>query len=107
MDGLIVVAEVTPGGAAAAAGILPGDVLRGCTAAAMQMSYPTANLLLGGIGRPVMKRILFPTARQSFATCMNAVSDCAVYQLLKLELWILVLLAKEQPCCATNDVIST
>jgi len=45
-----VVSEVTPGGAADAAQVQVGDVLRAVTAAMMSMTYPPGNLLLGGKG---------------------------------------------------------
>jgi hypothetical protein len=66
-----VVAEVTPGGAADAAGVRPADVLRAASAAMMRMTYPTAQLMLGGVGRPKRMRALVPVT--GFAAAMDAI----------------------------------
>lgn len=63
--GQCVCVEVDPQGNAAGA-LREGDVLRACSACVKTMSYPTGNLLLGGIGRPVAKRVMhrLPSARE-------------------------------------------
>jgi hypothetical protein len=38
----------------------------------MQMTYPTANLLLGGVGRPALKRVALPTSGRPFAWVRDA-----------------------------------
>ena len=47
--GELMVVEVASGGNAERAGVKPGDLLRGTTAVRMQMEYPTANLMFGGM----------------------------------------------------------
>ncbi|KAI8470709.1 MAG: hypothetical protein J3K34DRAFT_251035 [Monoraphidium minutum] len=63
--------EGDPGGAADAAGIRPGDVLLASSAAMMRMTYPTAQLMFGGVGRPKLMRALVPAG--SFPSAMDAV----------------------------------
>ena len=65
-----VVAEVAPGGAADAAGVRAGDVLCALSAAAMRMTFPAAQLMLGGVGRPKLMRALVPAAG-GFAKAMD------------------------------------
>lgn len=56
----IVVTEVLPGSnAETVGGIAVGDVLRACSAMIPEMKYPQGNVLLGGIGRPGFRRVLF------------------------------------------------
>lgn len=73
--GRAVVVEVAPGGNAEAAQVQHGDGLVACTAAAVRMVYPTANLLLGGVGRPRLGRILFPCTGQSLTKCIGAIQS--------------------------------
>lgn len=49
--------------AARAGGIAAGDVLRACSAMIPEMKYPQGNLLLGGVGRPGYRRVLFMVPR--------------------------------------------
>ncbi|KAF8057257.1 hypothetical protein HT031_006065 [Scenedesmus sp. PABB004] len=72
-DGGAVVGELTPGGAADAAGVRLGDALRATTAMAMQMTYPAVNLLLGGVGRPRLVKMLLPAAAVPFPKLLDAV----------------------------------
>lgn len=56
----IVVMEVLPGSnAEKVGGIAIGDILRACSAMVPEMKYPQGNLLLGGVGRPGFRRVLF------------------------------------------------
>ncbi|KAJ9517522.1 hypothetical protein QJQ45_024995 [Haematococcus lacustris] len=71
------VAEVVPGGAAATAQVRVGDRVRAVTAATMQMTYPTANLLLGGVGRPRLKRVALPATGRSLAWVSGALRSNA------------------------------
>lgn len=70
-EGQVVVAEVEKGGAADVAGIRAGDVLRATSCAAMRMTYPTAQLMFGGVGRPKLMRALVPVT--GFSSAMDAV----------------------------------
>ncbi len=45
----MVVVDVAAGSHAGGAGVRVGDILRGTTAVRMQMEYPTANLMFGGV----------------------------------------------------------
>lgn len=38
--------------------VLPGDILRGTTCVRMAMSYPAWQVMLGGVGRPSMQKLL-------------------------------------------------
>ncbi|KAL6751844.1 hypothetical protein V8C86DRAFT_2768585, partial [Haematococcus lacustris] len=71
------VAEVVPGGAAATAQVRVGDRVRAVTAATMQMTYPTVNLLLGGVGRPRLKRVALPATGRSLAWVSGALRSNA------------------------------
>ena len=44
-------------GSARNGGVMEGDMLRACTAVKMAMSYPTWNLLLGGVGKPQLQKV--------------------------------------------------
>eukprot|EP00775_Hariotina_reticulata_P001468 gene1468-1810_t len=66
------------GGAAAAAGCRLGDVVRATTAMTMQMTYPTMNLMFGGVGRPKLAKVLLPTSKVPFAKVMDAVRSNSV-----------------------------
>ena len=60
----IVVTEVLPGSAAELEGtIKAGDVLRATSAMIPEMKYPQGNLILGGVGRPGFRRVLFMVPR--------------------------------------------
>ena len=48
-EGSLVVVDVAAGSHAGRAGVRVGDILRGTTAVRMQMEYPTANLMFGGV----------------------------------------------------------
>jgi hypothetical protein len=74
-SGSAFVAEVLADSNAAAAGLEPGDVIRATTAVSMQMSYPTWNLIAGGVGRPKLQKILFPTLGEPFEKLMAAVGS--------------------------------
>ncbi|KAK9819260.1 hypothetical protein WJX81_006412 [Elliptochloris bilobata] len=76
-EGSLVVVDVADGSHAGRAGVRTGDILRGTTAVRMQMEYPTANLVFGGVGRPKLKKLLFPTSSPSgmrpLVLCMGAI----------------------------------
>ena len=62
--GEIVVTEVLPGSnAEEVGGIRAGDVLRACSAMIPEMKYPQGNLILGGVGRPGFRRVLYIVPR--------------------------------------------
>ena len=69
------VIETTSDGSAAKGGVLPGDLLRGTTFVTMGMSYPTWQLIVGGVGRPTLQKQLMPTLGQSFEQVMAALSS--------------------------------
>ena len=58
--GVVRVLELLDGGSAASGGVRVGDALRGMTAVTMGMSYPTWQLMLGGVGTPRMQKRLIP-----------------------------------------------
>ena len=58
--GVVRVVELLDGGSAAAGGVQVGDALRAMTAVTMGMSYPTWQLMLGGVGTPQMQKKLIP-----------------------------------------------
>ena len=70
-----VVAELLNDGSARTGGVQEGDVLRACTAVRMAMSYPTWNLLLGGVGKPSLQKVLFQADGESFETVMAALGS--------------------------------
>jgi len=71
----LVVAELLKGGSAREGGLLEGDLLRATTAMSMAMSYPTWNLLLGGVGRPSFQKVLLPTENEPFEKVMQALGS--------------------------------
>ena len=73
--GAMVVGELLDDGSARAGGVLVGDLLRATTAVSMQMSYPTWQLMMGGVGRPQLQKILFPTASEPFEKVMAALGS--------------------------------
>jgi hypothetical protein len=73
VDDEVVVTEVSEGSAAAAAKVRVGDVVRATSAVTMQMTYPTMNIMFGGVGRPKLVKILLPTSKAPFHKVMDAV----------------------------------
>mmetsp|Transcript_1560 Transcript_1560/g.3292 ORF Transcript_1560/g.3292 Transcript_1560/m.3292 type:complete len:248 (-) Transcript_1560:187-930(-) len=67
--------EVDGTGNAGSAGIMPGDVLRACTACQVSMSMPTWQLMMGGIGQPKTQRMMFSVDGKPFEEVMEAVSS--------------------------------
>ncbi len=61
-------------------GLRPGDVLRALTGARMEMTYPTANLLLGGVGRPKLKRVALPATARPLLWVREAIRSNAQLQ---------------------------
>ena len=72
------VIELLDGGSAAAGGVRVGDALRGMTAVTMGMSYPTWQLMLGGVGTPKLQKMLIPVdAKLPFEQVMAALGSNA------------------------------
>lgn len=63
---LLSVAEVFDEGSAGAGGVRVGDLLRATTIVTMGMSYPTWQLMMGGVGKPALQKVLMPTSGQPF-----------------------------------------
>jgi len=59
-SGAVLVLEIIGDGNAANAGIAVGDMIRAVSACKSIMTYPPGNLLLGGIGRPGVKKQMIP-----------------------------------------------
>lgn len=59
---LVFVADLEEDSPLRKAGARPGDVLRATSAAVQEMEYGAGNVLLGGIGRPTTKQVLFVVA---------------------------------------------
>ena len=74
----VVVAELLEGGSAREGGLQVGDLLRATTAMSMAMSYPTWNLLLGGVGRPSFQKVLLTTEGEPFEKIMQALGSNSV-----------------------------
>ena len=74
---LLVVAELLEDGSARKGGVQVGDLIRATTAVTMAMSYPTWNLIAGGIGRPKLQKILFSTQNEPFEKVMAALGSNA------------------------------
>jgi len=78
MPNVVRVVELLDGGSAAGGGVRVGDVLRGTTAVTMGMSYPTWQLMLGGVGTPKMQKQLLPVdAKLPFEQLMAALASNA------------------------------
>ena len=72
------VIELLDGGSASAGGVRVGDALRGMTAVTMGMSYPTWQLMLGGVGTPKLQKMLIPVdAKLPFEQVMAALGSNA------------------------------
>lgn len=69
------VAELFDSGSARPSGVRLGDMLRATTAVKMAMSYPAWQLMLGGIGKPSLQKILFATDGQPFDVVLAAISS--------------------------------
>lgn len=72
---LVVVDEVEPGSAAAAAGLRAGDLIRACTACRTVMATPTWQLLGGGIGQPKTERFMYGADGRPFEEALEAVGS--------------------------------
>ena len=75
--GAMVVAELIDEGSAKAGGVMVGDLLRATTAMTMRMSYPTWQLMMGGVGQPKMQKILFGAQGEPFEKVMAAIGSNA------------------------------
>mmetsp|Transcript_23762 Transcript_23762/g.58978 ORF Transcript_23762/g.58978 Transcript_23762/m.58978 type:complete len:241 (+) Transcript_23762:13-735(+) len=71
----VVVEELLDEGSARPGGVRKGDLLRACTACTMAMSYPAWQLMLGGVGRPTMQKVLFPTDGEPFGKVLAAIGS--------------------------------
>jgi len=69
------VVELFDIGSAVTSGVRKGDVVRAATACKMQMATPTWQLMLGGIGRPTMQKMLYVTDGEPFETVLAAISS--------------------------------
>lgn len=70
-----VVGELLDGGSASSGGVCVGDLLRATTAVKMGMSYPTWQLMLGGVGKPKLQKVLYSTYNEPFETVMAALGS--------------------------------
>ena len=77
LRGSMVVAELLEDGSAKAGGVAVGDVLRATTAMTMQMSYPTWQLMMGGVGQPRLQKVLLPTDKEPFEAVMGGIASNA------------------------------
>lgn len=75
IPGMTVVDEVAPSSNGELAGIQVGDVIRGLTACRVEMSQPTWQLIVGGIGQPKTVRFMFGADFQPFEQVMEAVGS--------------------------------
>jgi hypothetical protein len=75
--GCQVVAELLDGGSARAGGVQEGDLVRATTAVFMGMTYPTWNLMLGGVGKPALQKALMPTLGEPVEKVMAAIGSNA------------------------------
>lgn len=75
VPGAIGIDEIAPGGNAGAAGVKVGDLLRAVTACQVTMEQPTWQLIVGGIGQPKTKRMMFSTDGKVFEEVMEAVAS--------------------------------
>jgi C-terminal processing protease CtpA/Prc len=74
-DGFVKVVEVAAGSNSEKAGVLEGDLLRAATAVQMQMSTPTWQLLVGGIGQPKSLRFMYTCDQRPFEEVMDALGS--------------------------------
>eukprot|EP00898_Chlorokybus_atmophyticus_P001615 jgi/Chlat1/2454/Chrsp171S02341 len=74
-DGALVIDDIWDDGNAAGTSVRVGDVLRATTAVTRVMTYPSMNLLLGGIGRPAAQRIFFMADGASFGNVIEAIKS--------------------------------
>jgi hypothetical protein len=73
--GIIEVDEVAEGSNGQAASVQEGDILRACTACRMEMSQPTWQLVVGGIGQPKTFRFMYGTDGQTLEQSMEAIGS--------------------------------
>jgi len=70
-----VVGELLEDSSAAAGGVAEGDVIRATTGVIMGMSYPTWQLMMGGVGKPSLQKVLMPTEGEPFEKTMAAIGS--------------------------------
>ena len=75
-----VVGELLDDSSAAAGGVAEGDVIRATTGVIMGMSYPTWQLMMGGVGKPSLQKVLMPTSGEPFEKTMAAIGSNAQAQ---------------------------
>jgi hypothetical protein len=73
--GAFCVDEVIDDSNAALAGVKVGDLLRAVTACEVRMETPTWQLIVGGIGQPKTKRMMYSCDGRPFEEVMDAVSS--------------------------------
>jgi hypothetical protein len=74
-DAAVEVLELLDGGSAREGGVREGDLLRATTAVTMAMSYPTWQLMMGGVGKPSLQKVLFSTQGEPFEKVMAAIAS--------------------------------
>lgn len=60
------VADIADGSSADNGGVEVGDIVRATTSVIMGMEYPPWQLMLGGVGRPKLQKVLIPTQGEPF-----------------------------------------
>jgi hypothetical protein len=73
--GMTVVDEVADGSNGQDGGIQVGDMVRACTACRVEMTAPTWQLLVGGIGQPKTVRFMYLIDNRPFEEVMEAVAS--------------------------------
>ena len=71
----VAVAELFDEGSAISGGVRLGDLVRATTAVTMAMSYPAWQLMLGGVGKPSLQKVLFATAGAPFDATLAAITS--------------------------------
>lgn len=75
INGTINVDDITEGSNGQSAGILKNDIIRACTACRIEMSTPTWQLIIGGIGQPKTVRFMYSIDNQPFNTVIDAIGS--------------------------------
>lgn len=74
----VVVEELLDGGSAREGGVLPGDVVRACSGCSMAMSYPAWQVMLGGVGRPTLQKVMVMCDGKPLEYVLGAVGSNSV-----------------------------
>jgi len=73
--GTVSVDQVRQGSNGEAAGVKTGDLLRACTACRIEMTQPTWQLIVGGIGQPKTVRFMYSVDKRPFEEVMDAIAS--------------------------------